>query len=107
MSWRKTKESRPDFTSRAWGPPSPHRDLGTETIARDKLECSAQGKLLRVLGRCPTLDEDASAILPDHEIANAAVGLLTNPRLDLFDERYHEVTPVRKRHQGMVPALVT
>jgi hypothetical protein len=62
------------------------RDLGAEAIARDELECPAQGKLFRVLGRCLSLNQDASALFSDHEMPDAAVSCLTNSLLDLFDE---------------------
>ena len=65
---------------------SPDRDLGAETFTRDELECPAQGKLFRVLGRCLSLNQDAAAFFPDHEMPDAAVRCLTNSLLDLFDE---------------------
>jgi len=67
---------------------SPDRDLGAEAIARDKLECSAQGELFGVLRRCLSLNQnqDAPALFFDHEMPNAAVSCLTNSLLDLFDE---------------------
>ena len=65
---------------------SPDRDLGAEAITRDELECPAQGKLFRVLGRCLSLNQDAPALFSDHEMPDAAVSCLTNSLLDLFDE---------------------
>jgi len=65
---------------------SPDRDLGAEAIARDKVECSAQGELFGVLRRCLSLNQDAPAFFFDHEMPNAAVSCLTNSLLDLFDE---------------------
>jgi len=65
---------------------SPDRDLGAEAIARDKLECSAQGELFGVLRRCLSLNQDAPALFPDHEMPDAAVSCLSNSLLDLFDE---------------------
>ena len=65
---------------------SPDRDLGAEAITRNELECPAQGKLFRVLGRCLSLNQDAPALFSDHEMPDATVSCLTNSLLDLFDE---------------------
>ena len=86
---------------------SPDRDLGAEAFTRDELECPAQGELFRVLGRCPSLNQDASALFPDHEMPDAAVSCLSNSLLDLFDKSYHEVTLLRRRQDGTMPAFVT
>ncbi len=65
---------------------SPDRDLGAEAFTRDELKCPAQGELFRILGRCPSLNQDASALFSDHEMPDAAVSCLTNSLLDLFNE---------------------
>jgi len=88
-------------------PPSPNRDLGAETFTRDELECTDQGELFRVLGRCLTLNQDASAFFSDHEMSDTAVSCLSNSLLDLLDESYHEVKLLRRRRDGTLPAFVT
>src|SRR5271157_2354402 len=87
--------------------PSPDRDLGAETFTRDELEGPAQGELFRVLGRCLSLNQNASAFFPDHEMPDAAVSCLSNSLLDLLDKSYHELTLLRRRQDGTLPALGT
>src|SRR5208337_3227050 len=89
------------------GPVSPDRDLGAETFTRDELECPAQGELFRVLGRCLSLNQNASAFFSDHEMPDAAVSCLSNSLLDLLDKSYHELTLLRRRHDGTLPTFVT
>ena len=87
--------------------PSPDRDLGAETFTRDELEGPAQGELFRVLGRCLSLNQNASAFFPDHEMPDAAVSCLSNSLLDLLDKSYHELTLLRRRQDGTLTALGT
>ncbi len=70
--------------------PSPNRDLGAETFPRDEMECPAQGELFRVLGRCLPLNQNAPAVLSDHEMPDATMSFLANSFLDLLDKSYHE-----------------
>jgi len=83
--------------------PSPDRDLGAEAFARDELECPAQGKLFRVLGRSLSLNQNAPEFFSDHEMPNATMSFLANSLLDLLDESYHEVTLPEDAMTGLRP----
>ena len=86
---------------------SPDRDVGAETLTRDKLECPTQGELFRVLGRRLTLNQDASTLLFDDEMPDATMSCLTNVLLDLLYESYHKVTLHKGRPGGRYPLIVS
>ena len=86
------------------GTPTPNRDLGAELFPRDKLECPAQGELLRVLGRCPSLNQNATAIFLDDQLSDAVMGFLPNSLLDLLDESFHEFVLLGSRYYATLPA---
>jgi hypothetical protein len=77
--------------------PVPDRDLVTDLIARQQLECPVQRQLFGVMGRCLPPNHDAIAKLVDGQVPDAAVGRLTDPRLDLLGEGLHRCAPLQRR----------
>jgi hypothetical protein len=64
-----------------------HRNLGIKPIASQELEGAEQCKLLRILRWRLTSHQNAPAFLADNQSPDAIVSRLTDPRLDLLDER--------------------
>jgi hypothetical protein len=71
-----------------------HGDFCSKLLARDELKGPAECELSGILRRGLASNPDSPPLFTHDETTNASVGRLTDPHLDLFDQGFHNDSPL-------------